>query len=106
MAVFIGTMRRIWNFAIQTLQSHHMVVAYNPSSNGRTSLLLGQSGNGLDWTTAAVIGQGSGDDEFSYPAMAWAQDRLWVSYTVDRERIAWQRFRLKPAETVSPEAHP
>lgn len=84
----------------------HMVLAYNPSSTGRTFLLLGQSSKGSDWSVARAIAQGVGDDEFSYPAIAWDQNRLWVSYTVDRKRIAWQRFRMVPANALPTEVRP
>jgi predicted neuraminidase len=30
--------------------------------------------------------------EYSYPAMAMADGQLWVSYTDQRQSIAWQRF--------------
>ena len=84
----------------------HVALAYNPSSSGRTSLFLAQSRDGVAWLEAPVIAQGAGEDEFSYPAMAWAQDRLWVSYTIDRQRIAWQRFRIKSAVAIYQEARP
>jgi predicted neuraminidase len=32
--------------------------------------------------------------EYSYPAMAWADGALWISYTDQRQRIAWQRWAL------------
>jgi predicted neuraminidase len=39
-----------------------------------------------------TLADGGPTDEFSYPAMAWADGSLWLTYTVDRERLAWQRY--------------
>jgi predicted neuraminidase len=50
------------------------------------------SNDGLDWPTGRLLEHGGIGDEFSYPALAWADDALWVSYTNRRQRIAWQRF--------------
>ena len=30
--------------------------------------------------------------EYSYPAMAMVDGQVWVSYTDQRQSIAWQRF--------------
>lgn len=82
------------------LAPHRMVLAYNPSVKGRTALHLGESGNGLSWTVAAVMEKGAEPDEFSYPAMAWGDGKLWVSYTADRTHIQWQRFTPSPASPL------
>lgn len=74
------------------LAPDRMVLAYNPSSQGRTALNLGESSNGQSWSIAAAMEKGIEPDEFSYPAMAWSDGRLWVTYTADRKRIQWQRF--------------
>ena len=74
------------------LAPDRMVLAYNPSSKGRTALNLGESGNGQNWSVVAPLETGVASDEFSYPAMAWSDGKLWVSYTADRKRIQWQRF--------------
>jgi predicted neuraminidase len=79
------------------LTPHAKVLAYNPSTQGRTSLHLAASADGQAWHDVARLAQGAGDDEFSYPAMAWADGRLWVSYSVDRTHIEWQRFTPAPA---------
>ncbi len=78
------------------LRPERMVLAFNPSAQGRTTLQLDQSSNGADWSVAAVLGQGEGLAEFSYPAMTWVEGKLWVSYTVDRKHIEWQRFSAAP----------
>jgi predicted neuraminidase len=75
-----------------------MVLAYNPRM-GRSELLLAQSQNGADWTRVATLEQSEDDGrkhEFSYPALAWVDNSLWVSYTHERKAIAWQRFEVTP----------
>lgn len=69
-----------------------MLLAYNPSSKGRTALNLAESRNGHSWSVIDVMEQGADPDEFSYPAMVWSDGKLWVSYTADRTHIQWQRF--------------
>ncbi|TXT41656.1 MAG: hypothetical protein FD135_60 [Comamonadaceae bacterium] len=73
-----------------------MLLAHNSSPHSRTLLDLSQSANGQDWTLAHALAHGSAAQEFSYPAMAWADNSLWVSYTDQRQRIAWQRLGIKP----------
>ena len=66
-----------------------MILAYNPSV-GRSSLTLAQSGDGLDWRRVTTLEQSEDDGkkhESSYPAMAWADDGLWISYTHERRAI-------------------
>jgi len=53
---------------------------------------LSVSAGGRNWALAQVLAHGTGADEYSYPALAWADDSLWVSYTDQRKAIAWQRF--------------
>lgn len=78
-----------------------MVLAHNSSIGTRATLDLSTSRNGDQWQTAHTIAQGGADDEYSYPALCWAGGSLWISYTVDRKRIAWQRFesRVSPMGT-------
>lgn len=84
------------------LAPQRMVLAYNPSSKGRTALTLGESIQGERWSVAATLENGAASDEFSYPAMVWSDGALWVSYTADRKRIQWQRFA--PVTTRTKEA--
>jgi predicted neuraminidase len=76
-----------------------MLLAHNPSTESRTQLDLSQSADGAHWTTLATLDQGVAGTEFSYPAMAWVDGSLWLSYTQNRQRIAWQRLAapLQPA---------
>lgn len=69
-----------------------MVLAHNDSPHSRTLLNLSQSADGQAWTTVQRLAQGTEGQEFSYPALAWGDGSLWVSYTDQRKRIAWQRY--------------
>lgn len=71
-----------------------MLLAHNSSPGSRAKLDLSQSSDGRHWTRVQTLEHGASEDEFSYPAMAWADSSLWISYTVDRQRIAWQRFAV------------
>lgn len=75
------------------LSPHHMLLAHNSSAHSRNVLDLSQSADGVHWTLLQTLAQGSGNAEFSYPATTWADDSLWISYTDQRKRIAWQRMR-------------
>ena len=66
--------------------------AHNSSPHSRQILDLSRSADGENWSLAQTLAQGAGMAEYSYPAMTWADDSLWVSYTDHRKRIAWQRF--------------
>lgn len=73
-----------------------MLLAHNSSPHSRTLLDLSQSAGGQDWMLLQPLAHGSAAQEFSYPALAWADDSLWVSYTDQRQRISWQRLGMKP----------
>jgi predicted neuraminidase len=72
----------------------HYWLAHNSSAHSRNVLDLSHSVDGVSWQRVQPLAQGSGTDEYSYPALAWADDSLWVSYTDQRRHIAWQRFAL------------
>lgn len=78
--------------AALALAPGELVLAYNPITSGRERLDLARSSNGVDWAPQAVLRQGQNEDEYSYPALQWAEGSLWLAYTVDRARLAWQRF--------------
>jgi predicted neuraminidase len=69
-----------------------MLLAHNSSPHDRTVLDLSASAHGRHWVLAQTLAQGA--DEYSYPALAWADRSLWVSYTDHRKSIAWQRFSV------------
>jgi predicted neuraminidase len=71
------------------------LLAHNTSPHARAVLELSRSTNGLDWSPVSVLEGGKPPDEYSYPAMAWADGALWVSYTDQRKRISWQRFAVR-----------
>lgn len=74
-----------------------LLLAHNSSPASRATLDLSTSSNGRDWSRLHTLAHGAELDEFSYPAMAWADGALWISYTVDRARIDWQRFGAAPS---------
>ena len=69
-----------------------MLLAHNSSIASRGTLDLSTSRDGRNWSLVKTLEQGGFDDEFSYPALVWADGSLWITYTVDRKRIAWQRM--------------
>jgi predicted neuraminidase len=79
------------------LGAGRLLLAHNSSPGSRGQLDLSRSSDGLQWTLLQTLEQGKNEDEYSYPAMAWADGSLWISYTVDRQRLAWQRFAPQPA---------
>lgn len=76
-----------------TLAPGQQLLAHNSSPGSRATLDLSHSTDGLQWQRVGTIEQGAQADEFSYPAMAWADGSLWVAYTVDRQRLAWQQWK-------------
>jgi len=74
-----------------------MLLAHNSSIASRGTLDLSRSTDGRNWARVQTLEHGAPDDEFSYPAMLWLDGSLWISYTVDRHRIAWAR--LQPGAT-------
>ena len=73
------------------------ILAHNTSPHSRALLDLSASPDGLHWTGVQALAHGGDGDEYSYPAVAWAEQSLWVSYTDHRRSIAWQRLAV-PAE--------
>lgn len=80
--------------AALALSPGRMFLVHNSSPHARNALDLSQSSDGKMWSLAQALAHGEGADEYSYPALAWADGSLWVSYTEQRQRIAWQRFSL------------
>ena len=79
-----------------------VVMARNPQEGYRSQLLGHHSPDGRQWSAPQPLVQGEPGSENAYPAMAWQDDRLWVSYTHQRQGIAWQRWRLKTATERQP----
>ena len=87
------------------------LLAFNPSTTNRQTLRLASSSDGAAWTPVEDLERGGPDHEYSYPAMAWADESLWVSYTDRRTRIAWRRFdwvagTSTPIRSAAPPAAP
>lgn len=78
------------------------VMAHNATTDSRRILDLSVSSNGRDWQRMEHLAHSTNQLEFSYPALTWADDALWVSYTDQRQRIAWQRFSVVSATKASP----
>lgn len=69
-----------------------MVLTHNSSAHSRQVLDLSSSADGTQWSLQTTLAHGTEGDEYSYPAAAWADGELWLSYTDHRRSIAWQRF--------------
>jgi len=80
-----------------SLQPGLMFLAHNPRPESRAQLALSQSGDGLRWRQLELLAQGDARSEYSYPSMAWVDGSLWISYTEQRQAIAWQRFVFLPS---------
>ena len=74
------------------LAAGHSVLVHNTSPHSRELLDLSASSDGLHWSRLQALAHGGEGDEYSYPALAWADQSLWVSYTDHRRSITWQRF--------------
>ena len=75
------------------LHPGQMLLAHNSSIASRGTLDLSRSADGRTWARVQTLEHGAADDEFSYPALLWMEDGLWVSYTVDRQRLAWAHLQ-------------
>lgn len=82
--------------AALALGTNYALMAHNASPGSRNRLDLSSSMDGSVWTVVRTLENGQGEDEYSYPALLWHEDALWVSYTVDRHRIAWQKLAPRP----------
>lgn len=80
-----------------SLQPGLMFLAHNPRPESRAQLALSQSSDGLRWRQLELLAQGDARSEYSYPSMAWVDGSLWISYTEQRQGIAWQRFTFLPS---------
>jgi predicted neuraminidase len=78
--------------AALALGPQQMFLAHNSLPKGRAVLDMSASADGRNWVLAQTLVRGAGLDEYSYPALAWSHDSLWVSYTDRRQAIAWQQF--------------
>ncbi len=78
------------------LPTGHYVMAHNKSAGTRRDMDLSVSSDAVQWTTAAVVENGAQrSDEYSYPALAWDGQALWLSYTDMRREITWRRYSVQ-----------
>jgi predicted neuraminidase len=77
-----------------------MLLAHNSSPHSRALMDLSGSPDAQHWTPLQALAHGGEGDEYSYPAMAWADGALWLSYTDHRRSIAWQRFAVSTANAA------
>lgn len=80
--------------ALLKLADGSLLLAYNPQESNRTRLALSLSvDGGQSWSEPHLIEHGSGQDEFSYPALLQDdQGRIHLAYTWKREKIAHVSF--------------
>ena len=85
--------------SIATLQlpDGTVLLAHNTTSEGRHSLGLSASVDGVHWTPRIFAAQGGAGAEYSYPSLVWVDQHVMLSYTDQRRQIAWQRFAIRPA---------
>jgi predicted neuraminidase len=88
--------------AAMRLPDGSFVMLRNPAERGRSQLLMHISQDGQTWSAPQMLEDGVDGSEYSYPAMSWSDDRLWLSYTSLRQGIAWQRWRIRASHQGQP----
>ena len=88
--------------AAMRLPDGSFVMLRNPAERGRSQLLMHLSRDGQTWSAPQMLEDGVDGSEYSYPAMSWSDDRLWLSYTSLRQGIAWQRWRIRASHQGQP----
>jgi predicted neuraminidase len=69
-----------------TLRDGSHLLVYNPTTRGRSPLVVGLSADGRVWKTLVTLEQEPG--EYSYPAIIQARDgKVHIVYTWKRKRI-------------------
>lgn len=82
--------------AALALAPGRLLLAHNSLPHSRAVLDLSGSADGQHWSLLQALAHGTDPDEYSYPALTWADGSLWLSYTDQRRSIAWQRFAFDP----------
>ena len=88
--------------AAMRLPDGSFVMLRNPAERGRSQLLMHMSQDGQTWSAPRILEDGADGSEYSYPAMSWNDNRLWLSYTSLRQGIAWQRWRISASHQGQP----
>ncbi len=78
--------------ATLALAPGQLLLAHNPRENSRAILDLSCSSDGLNWSQLDSIQQDPLGGEHSYPALAWSDNSLWLTFTDQRKSIAWRRY--------------
>ncbi len=84
--------------AALAISPDRLFLAFNPRPDGRRELALIESQGGHLWREVDRLTSESAEAEFSYPSLAWVEGRLWLSYTDQRESIAWRRYAPKATQ--------
>ena len=79
-------------------------LAHNSSLHNRNVLDLSESTDGKNWSLVQTLARGQGAAEYSYPAITWADNSVWLSYTDQRQRISWQRFSFSAPNSIPAQA--
>ncbi len=87
--------------AAMRLPSGQFVMAHNKSPSTRRDMDMSVSVDGLHWQTAVAVENGAKmSDEYSYPALAWDGQSLWLSYTDMRREIAWRKYSVHSVQAA------
>lgn len=77
--------------AVIELPDKRLLMAFNPSVDGRSSLALALSDDGARWRVIAEL-ENSAGEEFSYPSLALHGEEIDLTYTFKRKWIKHLRF--------------
>ncbi|MFC5459899.1 sialidase family protein [Massilia niabensis] len=81
----------------EILMLHNHVIE---GGSSRSMLRLSISKDGRAWRTIDDIASGKAGDEFSYPTMHQVGDELHVTYTHQRQAIAYRAYRIRTGESI------
>lgn len=81
----------------EILMLHNHVVA---GGSSRSILRLSISKDGQAWRTIDDIASGKAGDEFSYPTMHQVGNELHVTYTHQRQAIAYRAYRIHTGDSI------
>jgi predicted neuraminidase len=91
------------SLAVIRLSSGELLMLHNHVVEGgssRSILRLSISKDGHAWRTVDDIASGKAGDEFSYPTMHQVGDELHVTYTHQRQAIAYRAYRIQTGESI------
>ncbi|MFC5513156.1 exo-alpha-sialidase [Massilia jejuensis] len=91
------------SLAATRLSSGDILMLHNHVAAGgsaRSILRLSISKDGHAWRTIDDIASGKAGDEFSYPAMHQSGDELHVTYTHQRQAIAYHAYRIRIGDEI------